>query len=393
MDMAEQSDFLAGAKVVDVDTHLSEPHDLWTARAPARLRDRVPQVRQVNGKAAWFIDGDRYLGIDYPISTIRKDGSPTYGTEHIAFQMEDVHPASYDGAARVRLLDEQGIWAQVIYPNIMGFQGRIAARVDPELRLVSVQLYNDAVAEMQRASANRLVPMAVLPWWDIDLSIKEAERVAGLGMRGVSINPEPHLTGGLDLGDPAWDPFWSACGSLDLPVSFHIGSSDSSYTMFTDGAWPSLSREENMAVGGANVFLGNVGMILNIIMSGVLERHPDVRIVSVESGLGWVPFILNALDYQVRHAGASSATKIKLTPSEYFTRQCYATFWFEGDHLAEFVRMLGPDICMFETDFPHPVCLYPDPVGKLRPALEGLSPTDRGKIMGGNAMKLYRLES
>jgi len=385
--------FLGGAEVVDVDTHLSEAPDLWLSRAPAKYRARVPQLKDVNGRPSWFIDGDRSLGLDYPVSTILKDGTVTSGSSFMSLRHEDVHPASYGGHARVELMDTQGVWAQIIYPNILGFSGKKSMEVDPEIRLVTTQIYNDAMAEMQSESGDRLLPVAVLPWWDIEESIEEARRVAKLGLRGVSINPDPHPHGVPDLGNAAWDPFWEVCAAESLPVSFHIGLSDSSFTMFTDAAWPSLNADQNMLVGGANVFLGNVSTLTNIIISGVLERHPELRVVSVESGLGWIPFILNALDYQMNNAGPGASNRLKMLPSEYFRRQCYATFWFEGEHLADFVRMLGADNCMFETDFPHPVCLYPNPVEKIRPALERLPKQDQIKVMSTNAMTLYRIPS
>ena len=97
-------------------------------------------------------------------------------------------------------MDELGVWAQVVYPNVLGFGGQgPSAKVDPALRLMCLQIYNDAVAEMQAQSGGRLLPMALLPWWDVELSVAEAERCAAMGMRGVNINSDPHRHGMADL--------------------------------------------------------------------------------------------------------------------------------------------------------------------------------------------------
>ncbi|RYD64046.1 MAG: hypothetical protein EOP58_10310, partial [Sphingomonadales bacterium] len=202
-----------GRKIIDVDTHLTEPHDLWTSRAPAAIRDRVPQVKVKDGVRSWVIDGDVVIGQGAnPSSTIAVDGTKWPGLDFINHQIEECHPASYSVRERVELLDQVGIAAQILYPNILGFGGQNAAKVDPELRAACIAIYNDAMVDFQRDSGDRIFPMALLPWWDPKLAAKEAERVHGLGLRGVNINSDPHTHAGLSgeqlphLGNPFWDP-------------------------------------------------------------------------------------------------------------------------------------------------------------------------------------------
>ena len=133
-----------GRKVIDVDCHITEPHDLWTKRAPARLKDRVPQVKVHNGVRSWLIDGDKILlEKAIPSSTLKKDGSKWPGLEFINHQFEEVHPASHSARERVAMMDATGISAQVLYPNILGFGGQHAVKVDDELPFGLVQLAND----------------------------------------------------------------------------------------------------------------------------------------------------------------------------------------------------------------------------------------------------------
>jgi predicted TIM-barrel fold metal-dependent hydrolase len=296
-------------------------------------------------------------------------------------------------------MDDNGIWAQIIYPNVLGFagQGRSpmgAPRrepVDADLRLVSTQIYNDAMAEMQAESGGRLLPMALLPWWDIDLAVKEAERCRTMGMRGVNINSEPYRNGMQDLSGDYWTPLWELCSDRGLPVNFHIGASEGTMDWYGDSPWPSLQPEEKLAVGGTMMFISNAQVILNLITSGLLERFPKLNFVSVESGIGWIPFVLETLDYSLAEAGAHRLGKLSMSPVEYFRRQIYATLWFEGRDSSAAIRRVGVDNVMFETDFPHPICLYPRPLEQVGKCLAELTPEERRKVLSTNAARVYNI--
>jgi predicted TIM-barrel fold metal-dependent hydrolase len=139
------------------------------------------------------------------------------------------------------------------------------------------------------------------------------------------------------------------------------------------------------------LFIGNARVVVNIICSGMLDRFPELKIVSVESGSGWIPFILEALEYEMAENAPQLRAELSLRPSEYFKRQIYATTWFERSDLASMVASVGEDNIMFETDFPHPTCLYPDPLKTAAENMRELSPAVRRKILGDNAAKLYHL--
>ena len=193
-------------------------------------------------------------------------------------------------------MDEEGIWAQIVYPNVLGFGGQRAMKVDPELRLVATQIYNDAMAELQAESGERLLPMALLPWWDIKLAVVEAERCAAMGMRGININSDPHTHGMPDLCGDYWYPLWELCSDRGMPVNFHIGASDASMSWYGDTPWPSQSPGTQAGDRRHDaVHLSNARVICNIIVSGMLDRYPKLKFVSVESGIGWLPFMLEAL--------------------------------------------------------------------------------------------------
>ena len=128
-----------------------------------------------------------------------------------------------------------------------------------------------------------------------------------------------------------------------------------------------------------------------MLYSGILERFPKVKIVSVESGIGWIPFMLEALDYEWEETGSTAECKLQMPPSEYFKRQVYGCFWFEKTAPKKLIESVGEDNIMFETDFPHPTCLYPDVQGYLKEVTANWSDTTKRKILRDNAAQLYKI--
>jgi predicted TIM-barrel fold metal-dependent hydrolase len=378
---------MKGIRVVDADTHISEWDDLWTSRATPKYKDRVPQKLKIDGKLTWAIDGKYSLGTGSPASAVRKDGGKSHGFEFLDWELKDVHPGAYGVKARVEYMDENGIQAQIAYPNVLGFGGQRAAMVDPELRLVSSQIYNDAMAELQAESGNRIFPMCLLPWWDVKESVKEAKRGAKMGMRGVNINSDPQVHGLPSLGDPHWNPLWEACLADDLPVNFHVGASDTSMSFGLAGFWGQPQSPQMLAFASVNFFVNNARVLTNLILSGVCERFPTLKIVSVESGVGWIPFVLEALHYEMDE----TKTAYTATPKEIFQRQIYGCTWFERESIVDDARRLGIDNVLFETDFPHPTCLYPGALNFLADATSRFTPEERIKVLGANAARVYNL--
>jgi predicted TIM-barrel fold metal-dependent hydrolase len=380
-------------KVVDADTHMTEQHDLWTSRAPASLKDRVPQVARLDGIACWCVDGV-ILGRAGAGGVVDVDGNKGRSFEGLfEWEIERAHVAAYDPVARVKLMDEIGVHAQIVFPGVVGLGGQgLASEVkDENLRQVCLEIFNDASAEIQAGSNDRLLPMALLPAWDIDACVREVERAAAMGLRGVNLTSDPQDLGAPDLASPLWDPVWDACSALHMPVHFHIGASLTTMSYFGTYPWPSHDEDTALAIGGTLLFIGNARVVVNIICSGMLDRFPELKIVSVESGAGWVPFICEALEYEMEENAPGLRKKLSLTPKEFFRRNIYATMWFERTDIANVVAGVGEDNILFETDFPHPTCLFPNPLDTAARNMQGLSATAQRKILGDNAAKLYRL--
>jgi uncharacterized protein len=387
------ADVLADLKVVDADTHLTEAHDLWTSRAPASLRDRVPQVARLDGMACWCVDGV-ILGRAGAGGVVDNHGNKGRSFEGLyEWEIDRAHVAAYDPVARVKLMDELGVWAHIIFPGVVGLGGQGLADTvrDVALRSACLEMFNDASAELQADSGDRLLPMALLPAWDIGACVKEAERAASMGLRGVNLTSDPQDLGAPDLASAQWDPVWEACSSLGLPVHFHIGASLTTMNYFGTYPWDTHDDDTKLAIGGTLLFIGNARVVVNIICSGMLDRYPELKVVSVESGGGWVPFILEALEYEMAENAPGLAARLSLTPKEFFRRNIFATTWFERSDLSAIVSSVGEDNFLFETDFPHPTCLFPNPLATAERNMAGLSATAQRKILGENAQKLYHL--
>jgi uncharacterized protein len=247
------------------------------------------------------------------------------------------------------------------------------------------------MADIQSASGNRLFPMGVLPWWDQELLLPEIARIRSLGLVGVNTISDPQEFGLPDLSTPYWTPMFDALEETGLPLNFHIGASATQMNYHGTAPWPSRDADEKLAIGSAMQFLGNGRILANFIFGGILERHPQLKLVMVESGVGWLPFFLQTLDYQLTETAPETQRSFSLKPSEYFRRQCAACFWFESDLLVAAARYLGEDNCLFESDFPHPTCLYPNPVQTALEVFSNESDELKRKMFGENAIRIYGL--
>lgn len=383
-------------KVIDTDTHVIEPYDLWTSRISVKkFGDKVPHVKWDPGmnEDAWFFGGDR---------TGAAAGAAMAGWHEYPpkrpQRLEQVDPALYEAHARLKKMDEYGIYAQVLYPNVAGFgAGRYLGLGDQELMLLCVQAYNDWLTDWASADSKRLIPQAALPFWDLDATIKEMTRCAKMGHRGVVMCGEPDAFNLPKLTDPQWDRLWACAQDLGLPINFHVGAGDMWYF---DMMHKSVGPHASFASMGALFSLDLAAVISQIACGGVCHRFPNLNFVVVESGVGWIPYLLASLDYQWLNCGAHKENpEYKLKPSEFFKRQIYGSFWFERETLKPAIDILGADNILYETDFPHPTSMSPGPATSaeapadyMEKAFAGVSREDIGKIVYGNAARIYHLD-
>jgi predicted TIM-barrel fold metal-dependent hydrolase len=381
-------------RVIDVDTHVSEPHDVWTARVSKKWGDLVPHVvKDPNGgpKDYWAI-GDQLLMATGIAAQAGFDGMLPDCPNTLA----EAHPASHDARARLRYMDEEGLWAQVLYPNVGGFgSGGFLRLREPELMLECVRAYNDFLVDWSSADSRRLVPVMALPFWDVKASVKEIERSARTGHKAVLFGSQPQAFGQPRLTDRSWDPIWAAAQDAGLSISFHIGSGDL-YDLLSGSE--GIGVRTGLARMSSLLFFDNQRCLADLIFGGICHRFPRLQFVSVESGAGWIPAAIDTFDWQWENNWVRSEhPEYDLKPSEYFRRQIYACFWFEETGIKTALE-LYPDNMLYETDFPHPTSMAVGPKSIAEHprdyadrVLGDLSPATLSKVLHDTAARIYHL--
>jgi predicted TIM-barrel fold metal-dependent hydrolase len=379
-------------RIIDTDAHYTEPPDLWTSRVPETMKEKVPHVKRVDGVDRWFVGGDQDFG-SVGLCIVDREGKKHYDRGVAGLStFDECHVASYNVKERVALMDELGIWAQIIYPNTGGISSSVLVTKvqDNDLRKLCVELYNDAAAEVQRDSGGRLVPMGLLPMWDMKAMADEAQRcIEDLGLRGFTVADKPEFIGLPSFLDPHWGPFLEICNTAKASLNFHIGG-DPSASPLLQFPWDDYGPETKVAIWTCLFSMSNARTIANWCYSGLLDKYRDLKLVSVESGIGWIPYLLEAMEYQLDEMMPNEGQKLQRRPKEYFRDHFYTTFWFESFGPSH-VEAIGPDNVMIETDFPHPTCLFPHH-DHLTEVAKGWSEETRRKVLQDNAAQLYRIE-
>jgi uncharacterized protein len=380
-----------GIKIIDCDTHFTEPPDLFTRNAPASIKDKLPRVVRIDGADRWFV-GDRDFG-SIGGNVIAKDRNKLLGK--LAYTTYDeIHPGSYLVKPRLQEMDEMGIWAQICFQNGGLTQaGSLVALGDTELAMTIIRMFNDACADRMRESGNRIMCMGTLPYWDKDLMLAEMRRILDLGIKGVVLPDRPERISSGYVGEdgkvsPFWEEFFDICNATGTPLNFHINSS-----LDTNSAvWDNLKFTQRLPITAMLHTLGVCATMSNFMVSGILDKYEDLKIGLIESGIGWVPFVLEMLEHQFDEMRTVEDHGLQKRPKEYFAKNFWVSFWFEQFAPEHMLHEIGIDRVMFETDFPHPTSLYPGVQEKLVEQLGGYDFESRKRILERNAAELYNLD-
>lgn len=387
--------------IVDTDSHMTEPPDVWTSRVPKKYADVVPRVavHPKTGRRHWRV-GDVWY---WPVAGA---GTSQAGWHEYLpsspWEYDEVDPAVYQAESRLARLDDYGIDIQFVYPNIIGFVSAALIPLGTEVATMCVRAWNDFIWEWCSADHRRLIPMAMMPFWDIDASIAEMERCMNLGFKGVLFANKFERIGLPSFVSEHWDRVYAAAQDFDVPINYHLGFDSHEDRMAEDTGTRAKIREapadvaRAYIVNGIDAFMTQPGVLGRLLTSGICERFPRLKFVSVETGFGQFPFYLEMLDWYWKQYNGGEF--LPLLPSEYFKRQCFATYWFEKSTLS--ALPLYPDNFMFSTDFPHGTSLSPGPCGgtTLIPAEyaalghSALDPEIRTKALSGNAAAIYKLD-
>jgi predicted TIM-barrel fold metal-dependent hydrolase len=379
-----------GIKIVDADTHFTEPADLWTANAPAGMKAKMPHVRRIDGADQWYV-GDKHFG-SLGGNVIAKDKNKLLG--RLAFQnYDEIAPGSYDVAERLKDMDDMGIWGHICFQNGGVTQaGSLVALGDDELAITIIRVFNDACRDRMVMSGGRINCMGTLPYWDKDVMNAEMRRIVDLGLKGVVLPDRPERLSSGYLGpdgqvSPFWEEVFEICNATGIPICFHLNASLDANTAI----WDNLGFDQRLPIHALIHHIGCAATMSNFMVSGLLDKYPQLKIGLIESGAGWVPFWLEGMEHQLSEFRTTINRGLQCSPKEYFKRNFWVSFWFETCAPTKLLDEIGADKLLFETDFPHPTSLYPGVQDKLVEVLGGYDYAIRKQVLQDNAGYLFNL--
>ena len=381
---------------ISADCHIDLcwlPHDLFVKNSSAALRERMPYVEEGPNGPYWRTRSGVDMGLangagfQGTMSTGKRRYVPGMEPRGDRFAETGLFTDAYEGIFRpstpeLRLKDQDRdkTQAEVLY----GLLGAGLQFTDQEAALEFYRIYNVWLSSFCSYDLRRLVGLACIPSHTVEAAVAEVQRVKGKpGIGGVEFSPNWKMA---PLFHPQWDPFWKAAAEANLPVHFHT------YGIPQPPLDADLPEYAKVAASAVNLvsFQMHVGSILAaVIFSGALERYPTLRIVLGESGIGWIPYVLERMDweYEERYKGRSA---LKMRPSDYWRRQCRATF--QDDRLGiKNLDELGEENVMWASDYPHRDGVWPDSDEYIDKQFKHLPDATRRKITCENAGRFYGL--
>ena len=374
--------------VISADGHVDLiwlPPDLFTSNASAKFRDRMPFVEDGPDGPRWVSRNGAQFGLVNGMGSAGRKYVP--GQIHRSDRMASTGLYE-DGKKGIRRLtvpelrlkdqDRDGVQAEVLY-GVLGSSGRLN---DGDAACEMLRIYNDWLHDFCKAHPDRLVGLANIPSHDIAAAVTEIKRVAKLGFRGIDVANRPDM---VPLHDESYEPLWQVAHETGIPVHFHtIGGRSPDYTKMS----PVMQRRA-FAVHITGFQMHMSLFLMQLIYSGALERHPNLKVVIGEAGIGWIPYVLQHMDLEWEDQFKDLDLKMK--PSEYWYRQCYATYQTDPIGI-KLIEDLGVDNLMWGSDFPHPDGIWPDSQEFISRELGHLPEPIRRKVVRDNAAKLYRLQ-
>jgi predicted TIM-barrel fold metal-dependent hydrolase len=353
------------AAVIDADGHVFEPDELWEQHLPAALHDRRPRiVRDERGTTRYRLDGHLIPP----------------GTGPGAWVPEGIVEASVhrDGATDPKLrladMDTEGIDVAILYGTAsLGFWGL----TDPDYARACCRAYNDWLATYCDADPDRLKGTPALPLARVDDALAEARRtVTELGFVSLTV---PCCVGDTNLDDPTLDPLWRLAEELDVPVGVHAGGPRFAHRRFVDSYATLHALEFPFDIMFAAATL---------VCGGVLERFPALRVLLLEAGAAWAPYLFDRLDehYEKR---PHEMPRITRRPSDQLADGRVVISCEAERHLAHALAGLGDQAGVFASDYPHWDAEFPDSVRHLADR-DDLTDPQKAAVLGGNAARVYR---
>ena len=358
--------------MVSADCHVSEPANLWVERIDEKYRHRLSRIEvDANGVKWSVVEGYKPM----KIRDLRVQGEDA----------ERNNVGKSDPEQRLRDHARDGIDAEVIFPN-RGLQ--MWATPDPVFSNAQCKVYNDWSWEVFGPYYDRMSPLACMATGDIDGTIDEVNRTAKMGFRGFSLPCKPTWGSGssedINYNNPAYDRLWAAIQDTGLPFTFHVST----------GKDPRGTKGNGGAI--INYVIHSLAPtaepIVTLCASGVLDRFPNLKFGSIEAGIGWVPWMLRAMDEAYEHHHFWAFPKLELMPSEYFRRNCFASFQEDPPGIDLMRDYNLSSNFLWANDYPHHEGSWPHSEQAIERTMGHLSDEERGNILGLNAARVFNFD-
>jgi predicted TIM-barrel fold metal-dependent hydrolase len=388
--------------IVSVDDHVVEPPHVWQEWLPAGLRERGPRVERhglaglrMVGPAVYeheFDDDappcDIWFYEDLVVPLKRHIAAVGFDRDDMTLSpitYDEMRDGCYDPKARVDDMLMNHVDVSLCFPTFPRFCGQTFLEAkDKDLALACVRAYNDwMVEEWCGESDGHLVPLTLVPLWDVERCAEEVRRNAARGVRAVCFSEIPPHLGLPSIHTGDWDPFLAACAETGTVVCMHIGSSSK---------MPATSADAPPAVQATLSFGNAMSSMSDFLFSGVLVRFPDLRLAYSEGQIGWIPYLLERADdvWQEHRAWGGVRDRVPEPPSTYYFRQIFGCF-FRDRHGLSSLAEVGVDNITFETDYPHTDSTWPNTKEVAEKMFAGLDDESIEKICRGNAIRMLGL--
>ena len=362
--------------IISADSHMLEPPDLWAERLDAKYRDKAPRVYWDEAQDGWFFGGggvtpSRAAGL-FGAGVTDEDLK-----DHFAKGYEAARAGGWDPAERLKDMATDGVSAEVLYTSL-GFN--LFWLEDADFQEACFRVYNDWLAEFIGYDPKHFAGLGLISLWNVANGVKELDRCRKLGLKGAMIWASPPAD--RPFMTDIYDPFWAAAQDLDMPISLHIltGQSKESRGLADEN----MNRYQRSMSLPAEIQRS----LTDIMFSGVFERFPTLKLVSAENDIGWIAYFLHRADRLFTRWRYLSPTPLTMEPSEYFTRQVYATFM--NDPVGTLtVQRVGADNFMWSNDYPHQASTWPHSQDIIAQDFKDLSEEATWKIAHENCAKLY----
>ena len=369
-------------RIISADSHIVETPDLWTDRIEPKWKDRAPHMVHEDDGDWWYCD-------DYFVAGLAAGGAQA-GTRFDdpdsltrADFLDRLPLGGYIPDEAIKDMDTDGVDVSLLYPTI----GLLLYRIpDSDLLTAIFHAYNDWIGEFCGAHPARLKGIGMLNADDIPSALKELERCANMGLTGAMISVYPHESRPYSL--PEYEPLWATAEDMRIPLAFHIGTN-------RPGPGQVFSTRDEQR--GAHFFV-NVDhwprvSLTHIIFNGVLERHPNLRMVVVEHELSWVPHFLERMDYNyMQRPREISPYRFKddTKPSDFFHSNVFIGVTEDALGLSD-RHIIGVDNILWGSDYPHPETSFPKSQEIIEAIMAGCTEEEKAKMVGGNTARVYGL--